>query len=83
MMKKIRESVGAMGLLVTMLAATGCAGWGKTSCAVVDAAQAACTVVRFMGDDGKLHEVQVSKEEAKAFGEEMGAKRAAEKRGSK
>lgn len=83
-MKKVKETIGAAGILVTALfALAGCPGWGSTTCKVVDAASAACTVLKYMGPDGKEHEVRVSREEMAAFGEEAAAKRAAEKAGLK
>lgn len=75
-MNRLKETIGAAGLLLTL---AGCPGWGSTTCKVVDAASAACTVIRFMGEDGKEHEVRVSRDELAGFGQEMAAKRAAEK----
>lgn len=66
-------------IAIMALVLGGCAGWGGAACKVVDAAQAACTVVKYMGPDGKEHEVKVSREELSEFGHEMAAKRAGEK----
>jgi len=78
-MKTLKETVGAIGLLATLLLSQGCAGWGGTACKIVDAAQTACTVVKYLGPDGKEREVRVSREEFQEFGREMSTKRAAEK----
>ena len=66
-------SLSLIGVGVNFLA--GCAGWGKTTCQVVDAAAGACTVLRFMGDDGKVHEVPISPKEASEFGKSLAAKK--------
>lgn len=63
----------AGGLLVG--AAAGC-GHGSTACLVVDAAQQACTVIKYMGPDGQPRQVRVSKEELQQFGRDMAQKRA-------
>lgn len=70
-------SLSILGVGANLLA--GCAGWGKTTCQIVDAASQACTVIRFLGDDGKVHEVSLSPAEANEFGKSMAAKKAAEK----
>lgn len=54
----------------------GCAGWGKTTCNIVDAAAQACTVIRYMGEDGKVHEVRLTPEEANELGRSAAAKKA-------
>ena len=71
-------ALAAAGALVLFL--VGCAGWGKTSCQVVDAASQACTVIKFMGDDGRVHEVPLTPAEAKELGRSLEAKKAAEKK---
>ena len=79
-MDKIAIAIFAVTLpLVGVNLLAGCAGWGKTTCQIVDAASQACTVIRFMGDDGKQHEVRLSPEEANALGKSLAAKKAAEK----
>jgi len=85
MMKRITDSLAVTMFAVGTLVAganllAGCAGWGKTSCQVVDAAAQACTVVRFMGDDGKMHEVPLTPQEAQEVGKSKAAKMAAEKK---
>jgi hypothetical protein len=67
----------AMGVVAGLL--TGC-GHGATACKVIDVAHEACSVVRYLGPDGKVHEVPVSQEEMAAFGLAMAAKRASEGR---
>ncbi len=57
----------------------GCGAGGKV-CAIVDLAQHACTVLKYVGPDGKPAEVRVTPEEATAFAQQMSAKRAAEAR---
>lgn len=79
-MDKIAIAIFAITLpLVGVNLLAGCAGWGKTTCQIVDAASQACTVIRFMGDDGKPHEVRLTPEEANEFGKSMAAKKAAAK----
>lgn len=79
-MDKIAIGIFAITLpLVGANLLAGCAGWGKTTCNVVDAAQAACTVLRYMGEDGKVHEVKLSPEEANEFGRAAAAKKAQSK----
>lgn len=71
-------SLSILGLGANVLA--GCAGWGKTTCQIVDAASQACTVLRFMGEDGKVQEVPVTPAEMNEFGRKQAAKKAAEKK---
>lgn len=60
-------------LLVYLLA--GC-GHGSTACAVVDATKAACDhVIRYLGPDGRVHEVQVPAEELAGVAKRVEAKR--------
>lgn len=65
---------GVLVALVVLGGALGC-GKGAIACGVVDAAERACTVVRYMGPDGKVQEVQVDPDEMTAFGRAMAAKR--------
>lgn len=67
-----RATVALVALLLV-----GC-GAGAKVCAVIDLAQHACTVVKYLDDDGKEKQVTVTPEEAKAFAKAMSAKRAAE-----
>lgn len=51
----------------------GCSSWNSsnvknTTCAVIDAAKQACTVIQFMGEDGKAQEVRVSTSDLAAYG---------------
>jgi len=71
--------MGSKSLFVLLLAiaavgATAC-GHGKTACAVVDAADKACTVVRYMEPDGTVREVQVDRDEVNAFGRQAAARK--------
>lgn len=76
-MDKIAIAIFAVTLpLVGVNLLAGCAGWGKTTCNIVDAASAACTVLRYMGEDGKVHEVRLSPEEANELGKQLAAKKA-------
>jgi hypothetical protein len=67
----------AVALLALCLSACG---HGATACKVIDVAHEACSVVRYLGPDGKVHEVQVSSQELAAFGQTMATKRAQETR---
>jgi hypothetical protein len=67
----------AIALLALCLSACG---HGATACKVIDAAHDVCSVVRYLGPDGKVHEVQVSSQELAAFGLQMAARRAQEAR---
>jgi hypothetical protein len=69
---------GVFTALVLSVGAIGC-GKGAMACAVVDAASKACTVVRYMGPDGKVDEVEVTPDEVNAFGRAAAARRKAEK----
>lgn len=61
-------------LAIVAVGATAC-GHGKTACAVVDAADKACTVVRYMEPDGTVREVQVDRDEVNAFGRQAAARK--------
>jgi len=65
-----------LALVAIML--VGCGAGGKV-CAIVDLAQHTCTVLKYLGEDGKPHEVRVTPEEAREFAAQVEAKRAAEK----
>jgi hypothetical protein len=54
----------------------GCGVGGKV-CSVVDLAHHACTVVKYLGPDGKEHEVKLTPEEARELAMEAEAKQAA------
>lgn len=87
-MKRVLDTVSVSIFSVAMLVAganllAGCAGWGKTACQVVDASEQACTVVRFMGADGKMHEVPLTQQEVNEMGQKKAAKMAAEKAAEK
>lgn len=71
------RAVRFFGVLVALAALGGVLGCGKgaIACGVVDAASRACTVVRYMGPDGKVQEVQVDPDEMTTFGRAMAAKR--------
>lgn len=69
-------SLVLFGLVAVLVA--GC-GYGKTACAVVDAADKACTVVRYMAPDGTVQEVRVEQDEINRFGRAAAAKRDATK----
>lgn len=56
----------------------GC-GHGKTVCAVVDAANHACTVIRYMDRDGSIAEVRVEREDLASFARQAATKQAAAK----
>lgn len=56
-------------------------GHGAAVCGVVDvaseAAQQACTVLRYLGPDGKVHEVRMTNKELAEYGQELAARKAA------
>lgn len=51
----------------------------KSACQVIDAANKACAVVKYLGDDGKPAEVQLTPDEVAALGKATAAKRAGAK----
>lgn len=51
--------VSPIVLFLLLTSAQGC-GYGKPACTVIDAAAQACTVVRYLGPDGKVVEEPVS-----------------------
>lgn len=55
---------------------SGC-GAGAKACAIVDLADHACSVLRYLEDDGTVREVPVSRAEAREFGRAAAKKRAA------
>lgn len=55
----------AVGLLIANILA-GCAGWGATTCTVVDLAHDACGVIRYLDENGKPVEMKVTNEDMKA-----------------
>ncbi len=69
----IRSKFDAFALVVFILAAggiaanfvTGCAGWGQKTCTIVDLANEACGIVRYMGEDGKVYEARVTQEDVR------------------
>ena len=63
-------------LLFTMAFVLPACGHGATACKVIDAANEACAVIRYLGPDGKVYSVQVSNEELASFGQRTAAKRA-------
>ena len=54
--------------LVTMLFCDGC-GYGKPACTVIDAMHNACAVIRYLGPDGKMHEVKLTPADLAALAE--------------
>lgn len=52
-------------------------GHGGVACQVIDAIHESCNVVRYMGEDGKPHEVQISSAALAAYGAKVAAARAA------
>jgi hypothetical protein len=69
----------AVALVCLALCLSAC-GHGAQACAVVDVAAKACSVVRYLAPDGTVREVRVEPYEIAAFGEQMAARRASEKR---
>lgn len=69
-------------LLLCLALVTGCGAGGK-ACAVIDTAHQACTIIRYLGPDGKTQDVQVSSEEIAAYGRATAARRAAHRRAKK
>jgi hypothetical protein len=57
--------------------ALGACGAVNGACQVVDTAHHACTVLRYLGPDGGVEEVNVSGEEVASFARETKARRAA------
>ncbi len=55
------------GILVAA-ALAACAGWDKKTCAAIDLAHKACTVVTYLDDDGKERQVSMSNEDARELG---------------
>jgi hypothetical protein len=66
-------------VLVFLSALLLACGAGAKVCAVVDLAQHACTVLRYLEEDGTVHEVRVTPEEAREFARAVSKKRASEK----
>jgi len=72
----------AAGFLLALLSAfmavpaIGC-GYGQVACQVVDTAHDACTVLRYMGPDGKPAEVKVPSSELAAFAHETSMRQGA------
>lgn len=67
------------GMSLTFLGAdvvAGCAGWGENTCRAIDLAHQACTTVKYLGEDGKEHFVELSQDDARELG------RAAARRGN-
>lgn len=67
---KIMFGIG-IAALVSLL--VGCAGWDKKSCAAIDLAHHACTTVKYIGEDGKEHAMQLERGDL----DELGRVRAA------
>lgn len=73
-------------MLIAWLAAfvisstVGC-GYGKTACAVIDVAQANCSWIRYLAEDGTVKEVRLTNAEANELGR-LAAKRQAQKQRS-
>lgn len=71
----LRPVVAAVAVvLVSPLAACGAV---NGACQVVDTAHHACTVLRYLGPDGGVEEVNVSGEEVASFARETKVRRAA------
>ena len=67
-------------IVVLALSLSACALFRSgvdTTCKIVDTAHDVCTVIRYLGPDGKVHEEKVTAEEMAAFGKQLSAKRAA------
>jgi hypothetical protein len=52
-------------------------GSGKAACAVIDTAHEACSVIKYLGPDGKVQTVKVSSQELATFGQYTATMRAA------
>ena len=51
-------------------------GWGKTACTVIDVVHDNCSWIRYLGPDGKEHEVRVDKDDLVQLGMATEARRA-------
>lgn len=72
-------SVVSMIVLTGYLSTIIACGAGAKACAIIDLANHACTVVKYLDDDGKVKEVPVTQEEAREFAKAAAKKRAQER----
>lgn len=52
-------------------------GYGRQVCQIIDTAQDACTVIRYLGPDGEEREVRVPRAELQRFAQKEAARQAA------
>jgi hypothetical protein len=78
----IPSSLPVIVLILCASLLAGC-GHGAAACAVVDAANQACTVIKYMGEDGKVREVRVNRDELDQFAREAAAREEARRTGAK
>lgn len=64
----------ALGL-ITIATIAACAAWDKKTCAAIDLAHQACTVVKYLDDDGNEKQVSMTPEDAKQLGRAKAAAR--------
>ncbi len=69
-------AVVALGLVLFFAQLVGC-GVGKTACSIIDTAAEACVVLRYLGPDGKVHDVRVPRSELEGFARMSAAQQAA------
>lgn len=76
----VAGAAGTMLLIVLAFLVSGC-GYGATACKIIDTAaplaQQGCTVLRYMGADGQVHEVPMAPEELQALGRSAAARQGA------
>ncbi len=77
LLNRIAEGVGLIVLLGAIIAISHGCGYGKVACQVIDTAADACTVLRYLGPDGKPQEVRVPRAELEQFAKTEAARQAA------
>lgn len=75
------------GILAVLLVAflgyhVGACGYGATGCKIIDVVHDNCTWIKYLDEQGKEREVQLTREEINAYARQVAAKRAAERDGS-
>lgn len=68
--------LGYIALLAIIFFSSGCAAQ-KVACKVIDVADDVCTILEYVGEDGKKHQVAVPKSELEGFARMTAARQAA------
>jgi hypothetical protein len=63
-----KPPIAPLLLAIALAGGASACGHGATACAVVDIAHANCTWIRYLGEDGKTYETQLTHEEAQDLG---------------